>query len=116
MAKEKKSLTTASGASVDDDQNTITAGARGPAMMQDVHLMEKLAHFNRERIPERVVHAKGAGAYGHFECTAEMTKLTIISTAKDRFLKSPSASPSTNRFAAPATGGVFGSRNQQKIP
>ena len=76
MAKKKKRLTTASGAPVHDDQNTITAGARGPALMQDVHLMEKLAHFNRERIPERVVHAKGDGSYGYFECTAEMTKYT----------------------------------------
>ena len=54
MAKEKqKKLTTASGMPVEDDQNTLTAGPRGPALMQDVHLMEKLAHFNRERIPER---------------------------------------------------------------
>ena len=76
MAKKSKRLTTASGAPVDDDQNTVTAGPRGPALMQDVHLMEKLAHFNRERIPERVVHAKGAGAYGVFECTADMGKYT----------------------------------------
>ncbi len=76
MAKKRKRLTTASGAPVDDDQNTMTAGPRGPALMQDVHLMEKLAHFNRERIPERVVHAKGAGAYGTFECTADMSQYT----------------------------------------
>ena len=76
MAKKDERLTTASGAPVDDDQNTVTAGPRGPALMQDVHLMEKLAHFNRERIPERVVHAKGAGAYGVFECTADMSVYT----------------------------------------
>ena len=75
MGKRKK-LTTAGGAPVDDDQNTVTAGPKGPALMQDVHLMEKLAHFNRERIPERVVHAKGAGAHGYFECTAGMSKYT----------------------------------------
>jgi catalase len=69
-------LTTANGQPVDDDQNTITAGARGPALMQDVHLMEKLAHFNRERIPERIVHAKAAGAHGFFECTADLVKYT----------------------------------------
>ena len=57
MAKERRKLTTASGQPVADDQNTMTAGAPGPALMQDVHLMEKLAHFNRERVPERVVHA-----------------------------------------------------------
>jgi catalase len=77
MAKDKaKKLTLASGAPVDNDQNALTAGPRGPALMQDVHLMEKLAHFNRERIPERVVHAKGAGAHGVFECTADMSKYT----------------------------------------
>jgi catalase len=73
--KEHK-LTTASGAPVDDDQNTLTAGPQGPALLQDAHLLEKLAHFNRERIPERVVHAKGAGAHGYFECTADMTRYT----------------------------------------
>jgi len=76
MARKTKRLTTASGAPVDDDQHTMTAGPRGPALAQDVHLMEKLAHFNRERIPERVVHAKGAGAYGVFECTADMARYT----------------------------------------
>jgi len=62
MAKNKKILTTNFGKPVEDDQNSITAGDRGPVLMQDVHLIEKLAHFNRERIPERIVHAKGAGA------------------------------------------------------
>jgi len=77
MAKLNKNiLTTASGAPVDNDQNTMTAGIPGPALMQDVHLMEKLAHFNRERIPERVVHAKGAGAHGYFEVTKDVTKYT----------------------------------------
>jgi catalase len=76
MAKEKKRLTVASGAPVDDDQHAITVGPRGPVLIQDVHLAEKLAHFNRERIPERVVHAKGAGAHGIFECTADMSKYT----------------------------------------
>jgi len=74
--KRTKRLTTASGAPVDDDLHSVTAGPHGPVLMQDVHLMEKLAHFNRERIPERVVHAKGAGAYGTFECTADMSEHT----------------------------------------
>jgi catalase len=54
----------------------MTAGSRGPVLMQDAHLLEKLAHFDRERIPERVVHAKGAGAGGYFEVTADVTKYT----------------------------------------
>lgn len=76
MADDKKTLTTAFGIPVGEDQNSLTAGKRGPVLMQDVHLLEKLAHFDRERIPERVVHAKGAGAYGYFEVTADVTKYT----------------------------------------
>jgi catalase len=73
---ESKKLTTAFGIPVGDDQNSLTAGPRGPVLMQDVHLLEKLGHFDRERIPERVVHAKGAGAYGYFEVTADVTQYT----------------------------------------
>ncbi|HEY4552056.1 MAG TPA: catalase KatA [Bacillaceae bacterium] len=69
-------LTTSWGAPVGDNQNSMTAGSRGPTLIQDVHLLEKLAHFNRERIPERVVHAKGAGAHGYFEVTNDVTKYT----------------------------------------
>ena len=60
-------LTTADGAPVSDKLNSITVGPRGPILLQDHVLLEELAHFNRERIPERVVHAKGAGAFGYFE-------------------------------------------------
>ena len=74
--RENKTLTTAFGIPVGDDLNSQTAGERGPILMQDVHLLEKLAHFDRERIPERVVHAKGAGAGGYFEVTADMSKYT----------------------------------------
>ena len=73
---DKKKLTTSQGSPVDDDQHSITAGITGPVLMQDVHLLEKLAHFNRERIPERIVHAKGAGAYGYFEVTNDLTSYT----------------------------------------
>lgn len=76
MSKEKQYLTTASGAPVGDNQNSITAGHRGPTLIQDVHLLEKLAHFNRERVPERVVHAKGAGAHGYFQVTNDVSKYT----------------------------------------
>lgn len=76
MSEEKKYLTTASGMPVGDNQNSITAGNRGPTLIQDVHLLEKLAHFNRERVPERVVHAKGAGAHGYFEVTNDVSKYT----------------------------------------
>jgi catalase len=69
-------LTTASGIPVVDNQNSITAGPRGPVLLQDFHLIEKLQHFNRERIPERVVHAKGSGAYGTLTVTHDITKFT----------------------------------------
>src|SRR5690606_14323338 len=69
-------LTTEAGAPVADNQNSQTAGVGGPVLIQDQLLIEKLAHFNRERIPERVVHARGAGAYGTFTVTADVTKYT----------------------------------------
>ncbi|MCU7816619.1 MAG: catalase [Candidatus Thiodiazotropha sp. (ex Rostrolucina anterorostrata)] len=72
----KRVITTAAGCPVADNQNSMTAGARGPVLMQDVYLMEKMAHFNRERVPERVVHAKGAGAYGTFTVTGELSNYT----------------------------------------
>jgi catalase len=71
---DKPILTTTAGAPVPDNQNSLTAGERGPVLLQDVHLLEKLAHQNRERIPERVVHAKGWGAHGTFAVTNDITK------------------------------------------
>ena len=72
----EKQLTTAAGVPVDDNQTSLTAGGRGPTLLQDHHLLEKLAHFNRERIPERVVHAKAAGAFGTFTVTQDTTRYT----------------------------------------
>ncbi len=69
-------MTTAIGTPVIDNQNSLTAGPRGPVLMEDLHLIEKTQHFNRERIPERVVHAKGAGAYGYLRVTADVTQWT----------------------------------------
>src|SRR3979490_1821572 len=71
-----KKLTTAFGAPVVDNQNIQTAGRRGPALLQDVWLLEKMAHFDREVIPERRMHAKGAGAHGTFTVTHDITKYT----------------------------------------
>jgi catalase len=69
-------LTTRTGAPVPDNQNIMTAGKRGPALLQDVWFLEKMAHFDREVIPERRMHAKGSGAYGTFEVTHDITKYT----------------------------------------
>ena len=73
---EKKKLTTAFGAPVVDNQNTMTAGPRGPVLMQDAWFLEKMSHFNREVIPERRMHAKGSGAFGTFTVTHDVTKYT----------------------------------------
>lgn len=75
----QKTLTTAGGQPVAQNQHSLTAGEHGPVLIGDFHLIEKLAHFNRERIPERVVHAKGAGAYGTFTVTRDITQFSIAS-------------------------------------
>src|ERR1700759_2546682 len=75
VANEAK-LTTAGGAPVVDNNNVITAGPRGPMLMEDVWDLEKLAHFHREVIPERRMHAKGSGAYGSFTVLSDITKYT----------------------------------------
>jgi catalase len=75
MAKTD-TLTTAAGLPVPNNQNSLTAGPRGPVMLQDFWLIEKLAHFDRERIPERVVHAKGSGAYGELTITNDISRFS----------------------------------------
>ncbi len=76
---KKKILTTSHGIPVGDNQHSTTAGATGPTVFEDVYLIEKHAHFNRERIPERVVHANGGGAFGYFEVTRDVTKYSKAS-------------------------------------
>jgi catalase len=89
----KKKLTTSAGAPVPDNQNTMTAGPRGPALLQDVWFLEKLAHFDREVIPERRMHAKGSGAFGTFTVTHDITRYTkakifsAIGKKTDMFLR-----------------------------
>ena len=103
-------LTTAAGIPVADNQNSLTAGPRGPVLMQDFHLIEKLAHFNRERIPERVVHAKGAGAYGVFRVTRDVTPYTAA-----RFLSE--VGKETEVFLRFSTvGGEKGSADAERDP
>ncbi len=72
---DRPRLTTSAGAPIADNQNSVTAGPRGPVLLQDYQLIEKLAHQNRERIPERVVHAKGWGAYGTLTITGDITQI-----------------------------------------
>ncbi len=69
-------LTTQHGVPVADDQNTLRQGVRGPALLEDFHFREKIFHFDHERIPERVVHARGYGVHGYFECTESLADIT----------------------------------------
>ena len=73
---DKPKLTTVAGAPVAENQNSMTAGSRGPMLLQDVWFLEKLAHFDREVIPERRMHAKGSGAFGDFVVTHDITRYT----------------------------------------
>ena len=76
MNKKKIKLTSASGIPYAEHENSMTAGSRGPVLLQDYILHEKMAHFNRERIPERVVHAKGTGVFGKFTVTNDISEFT----------------------------------------
>ncbi|KAJ2678518.1 catalase A [Coemansia spiralis] len=103
-------LTTANGNPVDNNQTSLTAGEYGPVLVQDFHLIDKLAHFDRERIPERVVHAKGAGAHGYFEVTKDISHLTCA-----KFLsKVGKRTPVFARFST--VGGELGSADTARDP
>lgn len=84
---ETPTLTTQQGVPVSDDQNSLKAGPRGPVVLEDFHLREKIFHFDHERIPERVVHARGYGAHGFFELTdslSEYTRASVLSKVGQR--------------------------------
>jgi catalase len=78
-----RKLTTNQGVAVADNQNSLKAGARGPALLEDFILREKITHFDHERIPERIVHARGSGAHGFFECYQPLTQLTKAAPFKE---------------------------------
>lgn len=85
----KVSLTSANGAPVADDNNSISVGARGPLTFDNHYLFEKLAHFNRERLPERVVHARGTGAYGTFTLNKGLADLTLANFLQEQGQQTP---------------------------
>lgn len=108
MEKNRVTLTTNTGAPVANNQQSKTAGDRGPTLLEDYHLLEKLAHFDRERIPERVVHARGAGAYGVFKPEQSLARYTRAAFLQDPDVETrvfvrfstviqPSGSPETIR-------------------
>lgn len=110
MENENKKLTTASGRPYYENEDSMTAGARGPILLQDYYLHEKLAHFNRERIPERIVHAKGTGAYGTFTVTNDITKYTKAKL----FSKVGNKCRVFTRFST--VGGEMGSADSERDP
>jgi len=106
----KPALTTTWGAPVEDNQNSLTAGQIGPILLQDTALIDKLQHFDRERIPERVVHAKGAGAHGYFEVTHDITQYCKAKV----FSKVGKRTPVFARFST--VGGEKGSADTDRDP
>jgi catalase len=84
-----RALTTNQGVPVADNQNSLKAGLRGPALLEDFILREKITHFDHERIPERVVHARGSGAHGFFECYDPLTKITRASLFAEAGKRTP---------------------------
>ena len=106
----KRFIATANGVPVSDNQNSLTAGERGPIVLEDFHLFKKLAHFNCERIPERVVHAKGAGAFGEFVVTKDISKFTKAKL----FFGVGKKTPIFLRFST--VGGEAGSADTERDP
>ena len=100
-------LTTNQGVPVADNQHSLKAGLRGPALLEDFILREKITHFDHERIPERIVHARGSGAHGYFECYASMAKVTRASL----FAEAGKRTPVFVRFST-----VLGERGSTDTP
>jgi catalase len=85
----EQTLTTNQGVPIADNQNSLKAGLRGPVLLEDFILREKITHFDHERIPERIVHARGSGAHGYFECYKPMTKVTRASLFAEAGKRTP---------------------------
>lgn len=103
-------LTTSSGNPIDDKNNTLTAGPNGPILLQDFNYLDEISHFDRERIPERVVHAKGAGAFGYFEVTHDITRYSKAAV----FSHVGKRTPIAVRFST--VGGESGSADTVRDP
>jgi catalase len=103
-----EATTTDAGIPVESDEHSLTVGPDGPILLQDHYLIEQMANFNRERIPERQPHAKGGGAFGHFEVTDDVSAFTKAAvfqpgTRTDMVARSPRSPASA---AAPTPGGT----------
>ena len=86
---DQEHLTTDQGLRINDDQNSLKAGERGGSLLEDFILREKITHFDHERIPERVVHARGAGAHGYFQVYKSIAQYTTATFLQDPAVKTP---------------------------
>lgn len=107
---ERPVYTTSNGCPVENPSKWQRVGPQGPLLLQDFHLIDMLAHFDRERIPERVVHAKGAGAYGEFEVTDDISDIASV----DALLGVGKKTPAVVRFST--VGGESGSPDSARDP
>ena len=107
--EQRLPTTTDAGIPAPSDEHSLTVGPDGPILLQDHYLVQKMAHFNRERVPERVVHAKGAGAHGYFECTEDVSQWT-----KAKFLQKGKRTDVFARFSTVA--GELGSPDTARDP
>src|SRR5690554_3990667 len=82
-------LTTNQGVKVNDDHNSLKAGERGPTLLEDFHMREKITHFDHERIPERIVHARGSAAHGYFELTESLSDYTTAGFLQKPGMRTP---------------------------
>ena len=89
VSNENEKLTTNQGLKINNDQDSLTAGDRGPTLMEDFIFREKMTHFDHERIPERVVHARGSGAHGVFKLTKSLSKYTKAKFLTDTEKETP---------------------------
>src|SRR5690554_3246286 len=86
---DQKPMTTNQGVKINDANNSLKAGERGPSLLEDFILREKITHFDHERIPERIVHARGSGAHGFFECFDSLEHLTCAAPFAEKGKQTP---------------------------
>ena len=113
---EGKTLTTNAGTPVQNDQDSLKAGPRGPSLLEDFHLREKITHFDHERIPERVVHARGSGAHGYFQVYEDLSEITRASFLCDPAARMEIADTVCAVLSEPSFSALFGKGSLAEAP
>ena len=116
---DREFLTTNQGVRVSHTDDSLKAGERGPTLLEDFHFREKITHFDHERIPERIVHARGSGAHGYFQVYEPMTEFTRAAFLQDPSITTPASSGSrpSPAFAGPPTpSGTSGASRPSSTP